>query len=122
LGSLSNQKQEDNATLEAMVRAALAGLVDFARIVLLRTGSDFDRPPPGVDPVYHLTAAPQGGFEPALQNILLAGRPFVEDVVNNWAFYEGGIAASNYLGDMFGSLSYLYGPADFGTGPEGILG
>jgi purine nucleoside permease len=107
-----------------MVRAALLGLVDFARIVLFRTGSDFDRPPPGVDPVYHLRVAPQGGFIPACQNIFLAGRPFVDDVVNNWEeVYEAGIAPSNYLGDIFGSLSDLYGPPDFGTGVKGdILG
>jgi purine nucleoside permease len=110
-----NHEQEDNATLEALVRAALAGLVDFARIVVLRTCSDFDRPPPGVDPIYHLTLAPQGGFLPALQNIFLAGRPFVDDVVEHWEdVYEAGIAPSNYLGDIFGTLSYLYGPADFG--------
>jgi hypothetical protein len=66
-----------------MLRGALAGLIDFARIVLLRTASDFDRAPPGIDEVYHLTKAPQGGFQPALRNILLAGRPFVDDVVNN---------------------------------------
>ena len=106
-----------------MVRAALLGLVDFARIVLLRTASDFDRPPPGVDPVYHLTEAHQGGFAPAIQNILSAGRPFVDDVLNNWASYEGGIPTTNYIGDILGSLSYLYGPADFGTGAVGhVLG
>ena len=106
-----------------MVRAALAGLVDYARIVLLRTCSDFDRPPPGEDPIYHLTKAPQGGFAPAIQNILLAGRPFVEDVVNHWEMYKPGIPASNYCGDIFGSLSYLYGPPDFGTGAVGdVLG
>ena len=106
-----------------MIRAALLGLVDFARIVLMRTGSDFDRPPPGVDPIFHLTKAPQGGFLPAIQNILLAGRPFVDDVVKNWHTYEGGITPSNYLGDIFGTLSDLYGPADFGTGVKGdVLG
>ena len=99
---------------EALLRAAIYGIVDFSRIVLLRTASDFDRPPPGVDPVYHLTEAPQGGFEPALANIFLAANPFVQDVVNNWEFYEKGIAPSNYIGDIFQSLSYLYGPADFG--------
>lgn len=99
-----------------MVRAALSGLIDFARIVLLRTASDFDRPPPGVDPIFHLAVAHQGGFRPAIQNILLAGKPFVDDVLNNWASYEGGISPTNYLGDIFGSLSYLYGPADIGTG------
>jgi purine nucleoside permease len=99
-----------------MLRAALLGLVDFARIVLLRTASDFDRPPPGVDPVYHLRKAAQGGFGPAIQNILLAGRPFVDDVVNNWnETYENGIVPTNYLGDILGSLSAKYGKADFGV-------
>lgn len=35
--------QEDNATLEVLLRAALAGLVDFSRIIVMRTASDFDR-------------------------------------------------------------------------------
>jgi purine nucleoside permease len=30
--------QEDNATLEVMVRMAIEGLVDFARIIIMRTG------------------------------------------------------------------------------------
>lgn len=30
--------QEDNATLEAMLRAAITGLVDFSRIIIMRTG------------------------------------------------------------------------------------
>jgi purine nucleoside permease len=83
---------------------------------VLRTASDFDRPPPGVDPIYHLTEANQGGFAPAIRNILRAGRPFVDDVVKNWADYEGAIKPTNYLGDIFGTLSNLYGPADFGNG------
>lgn len=82
-----------------------------------------DRPPPGVDPVYHLREAPQEGFLPACQNILPAGRSLVEDVVANWDLYESGVAPSNYLGDIFGSLSSLYGPANFGTLAKGdILG
>ena len=39
--------QEDNATLEALLRGAFANLVDFSRIIIMRTGSDFDRPAPG---------------------------------------------------------------------------
>jgi purine nucleoside permease len=33
--------QEENATLEVMVRAAIEGLVDFARIILIRAGKSF---------------------------------------------------------------------------------
>ena len=39
--------QEDNATLESLLRGAAAHLVDFARIIVMRTASDFDRPYPG---------------------------------------------------------------------------
>lgn len=39
--------QEDNAILEAMIRGAWAQKVDFTRLILLRSASDFDRPPPG---------------------------------------------------------------------------
>lgn len=35
-------QQEDNATLESMLRAAKFGLMDFARIVILRTASDYE--------------------------------------------------------------------------------
>ena len=36
--------QEDNATLEALLRGAIANLTDFSRIIVMRTASDFDRP------------------------------------------------------------------------------
>lgn len=39
--------QEDNATMESLLRGAAAHLVDFARIIVMRTASDFDRPYPG---------------------------------------------------------------------------
>lgn len=36
--------QEDTATLEALLRGAIANLTDFSRIIVMRTASDFDRP------------------------------------------------------------------------------
>ena len=40
-------QQEDNATLTALERGAEADLVDFNRIAILRTASNFDREAPG---------------------------------------------------------------------------
>jgi purine nucleoside permease len=40
-GAYCMTAQEDNATLEVMVRAALQGLVDYARIIVMRTGESF---------------------------------------------------------------------------------
>ena len=47
-GTYALTAQEDNGSLEAMVRADKAGLMDFSRVILMRTASDFDRAPPGL--------------------------------------------------------------------------
>ena len=65
--------QEDNATLEALLRGAINNLTDFSRIIVMRTASDFDRQYEGEAATYNLFYADQGGFEPAIQNIYLAG-------------------------------------------------
>ncbi|KAK1925972.1 purine nucleoside permease [Papiliotrema laurentii] len=84
--------QEDNATFEAMVRAAKAGLMDFSRVVLMRTASDFDRAPANMGAVESFEAA-QGGFTPAIKNILIAGTPIIEGILNDWdQVYANGVA------------------------------
>ena len=66
--------QEDNATGEALLRAALDKLVDFSRVIVMRTASDFDRPYPGEAATTNLFWADQGAFEPSLVNIYRGGR------------------------------------------------
>lgn len=108
--------QEDNATLEAMTRAALAGVLDFSRIILSRVGSDFDRPPAGVSDYDHLFYGSTGGFDLSLENLFLAGNPVVEDILKYWTTtYEKGIAPGNYIGDILNTLDSPYGiPPDIG--------
>ena len=37
--------------------------------------------------------AAQGGFSPAIENILIAGTPIIEGILNNWdKVYAGGVA------------------------------
>ena len=110
--------QEDNGTLEALLRGALANLTDFSRIIVMRTASDFDRPYIGESDnvadanLFNLFYANQGGFEPALMNIYLAGVKVVEGILNEWdTTFEKGVKAPNYIGDIFGSLG---GTPDFG--------
>ncbi|KAI9831144.1 MAG: hypothetical protein M1819_005232 [Sarea resinae] len=137
-GTYCTTAQEDNATLEALLRAALSpaakaasgstsattGLVDFSRIIVMRTASDFDRPYPGQSAPDNLLYADQGGFEPAIQNIYLAGVRVVRGIVDGWASaqglgvrvgFQGGVAPRNYIGDIFGSLG---GEPDFGPGSQ----
>ncbi|GAA6010917.1 hypothetical protein JCM10207_003989 [Rhodosporidiobolus poonsookiae] len=101
--------QEDNATLESMVRAHKAGLVDYSRILLLRTASNFDRAPPGGSEYEDLQST-SGGFSPAIANLVVAGKPVVDDIVHNWdSIYSAGIAPQaslngSYYGDNLGTI------------------
>lgn len=98
--------QEDNATLEAMLRAAANNLVDFSRMIVMRTASDFDRPYPGEAATTNLFWADQGSFEPSVQNIYLAGIKVVEGILDGWnTTFAAGVNASNYIGDIFGKPS-----------------
>ncbi|KAM0749609.1 purine nucleoside permease [Meredithblackwellia eburnea MCA 4105] len=104
--------QEDNATLESLVRADKAGLADYSRIIILRTGSDFDRAPP---PSANLTAyeafeAEQGGFAPAIANLFIAGWPVVKEIAYDWDAWKDGTPtqstkAPSFYGDVFGTLN-----------------
>ncbi|KAK7550073.1 putative purine nucleoside permease [Phyllosticta citricarpa] len=115
-GKYCTSEQEDNATLEALLRGAASGLIDFARIIIMRAASDFDFPPPGQSAFFHLVYAEQGGFEPAVQNLYRAGVKIVEGIVDGWdATYSKGVAANNYIGDIYGTLG---GKPDFGPGSK----
>ena len=74
-----------------MVRAALAGLVDFSRIIVMRSASDFDRPPPGLT-AYDNLFTDVGGFLPALANLYNVGVLIIQGVIKNWdSTFDAGI-------------------------------
>lgn len=85
-------QQEDNATFEALKRAAAAQRVDLDRMAVLRAGSDFDRPYPGESNADNLLGyASQGGFAPALENLYRAGNPLVQAIVSHWSDWRDGV-------------------------------
>ncbi|UNI24822.1 hypothetical protein JDV02_010538 [Purpureocillium takamizusanense] len=113
-GTYCMSAQEENATLEVLVRATVENLTDFSRVVVMRAGSNFDRPPPGVSDLQHLTSVDQNGFSVAINNTFTAGVEIVKGIVNGWnCTFRQGIAPANYIGDIFGSLG---GDPDFGLG------
>ncbi|CAK7203022.1 hypothetical protein SEUCBS139899_005751 [Sporothrix eucalyptigena] len=106
--------QEDSAVLEVLVRLAIEGLVDFSRAILMRTGSDFDRPPPNETAFDNLRIADQNGFDIAIDNIFNAGVEIVRGILDGWhTTFHKGVEPANYIGDIFGSLG---GAPDFGPG------
>ncbi len=84
-------QQEDNATLEALRRGEAAGKVDFKRVLILRAGSDTDRPHPGqADSDVLVNYKRQGGFVPAAQNLMITARPVIDDIVGHWERWRAG--------------------------------
>ena len=106
-------EQEDTATLEALLRGAASKSLDFSRVIVMRTASDFDRPYAGQSILDNLINGFQG-FEPSIQNIYLAGVKVVEGILGGWnTTFAKGVKATNYVGDVFGTLG---GAPDFGPG------
>lgn len=83
--SYCTNQQEDNATFEALQRGAQLKRLRLTRVMVLRAGSDFDRPPPGGDAARNLLDyTGQGGFDLALENMYRAARPVVLDITRRW--------------------------------------
>jgi len=95
-GTYCTTQQEDNATANALERAAAAGKVDARRLAVLRTGSNFDRPHPGQTAQASLkasTTGATGGFVPATQNLARVGGALVRDIVVHWSEWQAGVPA-----------------------------
>ncbi|KAL8277613.1 hypothetical protein RQP46_010045 [Phenoliferia psychrophenolica] len=110
-GKYCSTAQEDNATLEALMRGTKAGLVDYSRAIVLRTASDFDRAPPASANLtaYEAFEAEQGGFAPAIANLFIAGWPVVKEIAYDWDAWKDGTptqstVAPSFYGDIFGTL------------------
>lgn len=118
-------QQEDNGILEALLRGARARLVDFSRVLIMRTASDFDRPYPGQSAEANLFEF-SPGFAISITNLPAAGVPVVKGIVAQWhTRFKAGIKPRNYVGDIWGSLGGVpdYGPgsifADKGSAAKG---
>ena len=104
---------EDSAVLEALLRADLVGLVEFARVVVMRAGGDYDRPPAGMSVVESLFRK-DVGYPLALRNMYLTGVQVVKGILDNWeSGFKNVVPAENYVGDIMGSLGEK---PDFGPG------
>ncbi|KAK8122899.1 purine nucleoside permease [Apiospora sp. TS-2023a] len=105
--------QEDGAVLGALMRGALESRVDFNRVAIVRTVSDFDRPYPGQSVMDNLVNGTVG-YPIAIENVWLAGNSIARGIIGAWKqTFQAGIPASNYVGDVWGALG---GTPDFGPG------
>ena len=92
-GNYCTSQEEDNATLNALTRAAHSGLLDMQRVALLRTASDFDRPYAHQSALDCLREQRKlsGAFHASTDNLVRAGMPLVEAISTQWARWESGV-------------------------------
>ena len=78
---------EDSGTLQALTFLEQARRVDFDRVLVLRTVSNFDREAPGTDAADSLKSMVFGNYSaylPALEAAEIVGDKVVRDIVANW--------------------------------------
>lgn len=89
-GEYTTSAMEDAGTLEALKRLNEAGKVDWRRVMVLRTASNYDREAKGVTTVESLQrqrASKSPAFMPAVENAYRVGESVVEELQRDWEKY-----------------------------------
>jgi len=82
---------EDTGTLQALTFLAQAGRVDFSRVLVLRTVSNYDREPPGTSAADSLRTMISGYYSayfPALEAAQVVGDKVVRELITHWAEHD----------------------------------
>lgn len=85
---------EDSGTLTGLHRLGRSKLVDTQRIMVLRTASNFTKPPPGKEAAWSTTAPyPDAGL-PAKEAAFVVGNVVVQEILRNWDKFETSVPGS----------------------------
>jgi purine nucleoside permease len=90
-GNYVTTAMEDSGTLQALSFLGRAGRVDPRRVLILRTASDFDQPPPGQTPAQALANPDLGtyaGYLPSLEAAWRVGHAVVAEILKHWSLYQ----------------------------------
>lgn len=86
-GNFAVTGMEDTGTLQSLKFLAHAGKVDWNRILVLRTVSNYDQPPPGMTAWESLAVEKAGRYSaylPALESAYDVGHVVVDKLVTGW--------------------------------------
>lgn len=75
---------EDSGTLTALRRLSKSGYVDYDRILVLRTASNFSMQPPGKSATWSATADYPDNGVPALEAAYKLGSAVAHELIENW--------------------------------------
>jgi purine nucleoside permease len=90
-GTLVMSAMEDTGTLVALTYLAPTGRVNRDRVLVLRTGSNYSMPPPGVSAAQNLAGEHEtsySGLGPAVDAAYKVGSVVVDELVRNWSVYR----------------------------------
>lgn len=89
-GEFVTSAMEDTGTYLSLSYLDNIGRVDLDRYLVLRTGSNFTMPPPGITAAQNLMAENEGyaGLQAALESAYLVGSKVVNALLADWGTYE----------------------------------
>jgi len=87
-GEFVMTNMEDTGTATALERISRTGKVDFQRLLVLRTASNFSTPPKGKDVAWSLLAEYPANGLPALEAAYGVANAVAQEIIDNWEQYH----------------------------------
>lgn len=89
-GEFVTSAMEDTGTYLSLSYLHNIGKVDKNRVMVLRTGSNYTMPPPGVTAVENLLAENEGyaGLDASLESAYIVGTAVMDKILGNWDVYK----------------------------------
>lgn len=89
-GEFVTSAMEETGTFQSIEYLTKVGRADRDRVLVLRAGSNFTMPPPGIDPAPYLLGENQGyaGMTAALESLYAVGGKVVDEITAHWDKYE----------------------------------
>jgi purine nucleoside permease len=97
-GEFATTAMEDTGTLQSLRFLANAGRIDWSRVMVLRTVSNFDQQPRGMsaaDSLAHQRIGSYSAYLPSLESAYTVGHVVVHELLTHWSKYSAATAGSN---------------------------
>ena len=96
-GEFATTAMEDTGTLQSLQFLAAAGKVDWNRVLVLRTESNYDRQPRGMsaaESLAHQRVGTYSAYLPSLETAYRVGHVVVNELLTHWTQYNTAPAAA----------------------------
>jgi purine nucleoside permease len=92
-GEFVTSGMEETGTYQSILYLDKINRVDKNRFMVLRAGSNYTMPPPGIDPAEYLLRENEGfaGMTAALESLYLVGSKVIDELTTHWDHYENTI-------------------------------